>query len=223
MFNKSRFNIKTVQPNRTRPFHKAIYLVISFGVVQFIVVTLFAAILYPGGYDFIAYYLSDLGTTMTRVGEANTLSSGLFAFTLIVIAVTLIPFWISVSSIFRESKLETVVSRFGSTLGVLSSPFIIGVALTPMDTHLTLHFTMFLVFFPLFIAASLLYSCLIIRGRKYQSHVGIFGLGLFLFDVIVLMNPLASYGAMLQKVLLYGHFVWVLALTHLVKDTRARG
>lgn len=223
MFNRSRFDIKTIQANRTHPFHKIKYYVISFGVVQFIVMTLLAAILYPGGYDFIAYYLSDLGTTMTRYGEANTLSSWLFTFTLIVIAVTLIPFWISVSSVFRESKLETVVSRFGSTLGVLSSPFMIGVALTPMDTHLTQHFTMFLVFFPLFIAASLLYSFLIVRGQKSRSHVGVFGLGLFILDVIVLMNPLASYGAILQKVLLYGHFIWVLALTHLVKDKKMNG
>jgi hypothetical protein len=226
MLNKSRFKITTVQTNRTHPLHEVKYLVISFGVVQFIVVTLVAALLYPSGYDFIAYYLSDLGTTMTRTGEANTLSSWLFTLTLIVIAITLIPFWISVSSEFRESKLETVVSRFGSTLGVLSSPFMIGVALTPMDTHLTLHFTMFLVFFPLFIAASFLHSCLIVRSQRYQSRIGIFGLGLFMLDVIVLINPLVSYGALLQKVLLYGHFIWVLALTHLVKDikheTRAR-
>ena len=91
----------------------------------------------------------------------------------------------------------------------------IGVARTPMDTHLTMHFTMFLLFFPLFIVASLLYSCLIVRGQKYQHYVGVFGLGLFILDFIVLMNPLASYGAMLQKVVLYGHFIWVLALTHL--------
>ena len=113
MFNKSRFDRITVQTNRAHPFHKAMYLVISFGVVQFIVVTLLAAALYPGGYDFIAYYLSDLGTTMTRYGDANTLSSGLFTLTLIVIAIILIPFWISVSSVFRESKLETIVCRFG--------------------------------------------------------------------------------------------------------------
>jgi hypothetical membrane protein len=188
--------------------------------MQFVILTLLAATLYPGGFDFIRYHFSELGAAMARNGEHNTLSATLFSVTLTTIALTLIPFWLITPSLFSQSKLEKALSKLGSILGLLSSPFMIGVALTPMDVQLTQHYTMWLLFFPLFTTASLLYSIASLIQRKHLRHIGVFGLTLFVMVLIVMTNPLAPTTAVLQKVLLYGYFMWIMITTHLFWSTR---
>ena len=185
-------------------------LVTIFGVLQFILLTFIAGIFYPGGYDYSSYYFSDLGAVMARNGEVNSISSKIFTVTLTVTALTFIPFWIIIRSLFTESRVERILSRVGSSLGLLSSPFIIGVAMFPIDTKVDTHFFVTLTFFSLFTVATLLYSIAIILNKKYPNHLGIIGLMLFGISIMVYLNPLAPYVAFLQNVLAYGYFVWIL-------------
>jgi hypothetical protein len=185
-------------------------LVSIFGVLQFILLTFVAGIFYPGGYDYGGYYFSDLGAVMARNGDANLISSKIFTVTLTVIALTFMPFWIIIRSLFTESRVERVLSNVGSALGLLSSPFIVGVGMYPIDTKLETHFIVTLTFFSLFTVATLLYSIAIILNQKYPNHLGITGLILFGISILVYLNPLAPYVAFLQNVLAYGYFVWIL-------------
>ena len=192
-------------------------IVTVFGVMQFVFLTFLAALFYPGGFDFFGYYFSDLGAAVAKNGEPNSISSALFPVTLILVALALVPFWLVIYSLFKESRVEKVLSILGSALGLVSSPFIIGVALFPIDTQLETHILLTLTFFSLFVLATLLYSIAIILNRNYPNYFGIVGLVLFAISLVILIDPLAPYVAFLQTIVIYGYFVWVLIPTYILR------
>ena len=181
--------------------------------MQFFLLTSLAALFYPGGFDYFGYYFSDLGAVVAKNGEPNPISSKAFFLALTVVAITLIPFWLVIRSLFTESTVQKVLSTLGSTLGLISSPFLIGVALFPIDTQLDTHIVLTLVFFSLFVLAALLYSIAIILNRNFLNYLGLVGLVLFAISLVILIDPLAPYVAFLQTIVLYGYFVWVLLQT----------
>ena len=195
-------------------------IVTIFGVLQFFLLTFLAAFLYPGGYDYFGYYFSDLGAVVARNGELNSISKTLFSVALIVIALVLIPFWLTIRSLFTESRREKILSKIGSTLGLISSPFIIGVALLPMDTQLESHLLVSLLFVLLFVLAALLYSIAIKLNQNYPNYFGLIGFVLFAIPLasftVSLIDPFAPLGAFLQKIAVYGYFIWVLLPIYLV-------
>jgi hypothetical protein len=181
--------------------------------------TFLAAFFYPGGYDYFGYYFSDLGAVEARNGEPNSVSRSLFFVALTTIALSLIPFWLIIHRLFRKSTVEKVLSILGSALGLLSSPFIIGVTLFPIDTQLETHFIVSLILVLLFALASLLYSIAIILNKNYPNYLGLMAFVLFAISVatfpISLTDP--SLGAFLQKIDLYGYFIWVLIPIRLLR------
>jgi len=184
----------------------------SLGVIQFIFLTFLAAMFYPRGFNFFSQYFSELGATVASSGELNSVSSSLFLVSNVVIGLTLIPFWLRIPSILGDTRGVKAAGKIGSALGIMSSPFIIGAALCPFDTKLEMHFRMFFVFFPLFNVASLVYSIAIILEKRINEKYGVYGLLLFVISIWVILNPLASYVCILQKIILYGYFIWVLIL-----------
>lgn len=190
-------------------------IVSVFGVGQFLLLTFLAAFFYPGGFDYIGYYFSDLGAFVAKNGEPNSISSTLFTVTGIVVALTLIPFWLNIRSPFLKSKVENVLSMLGSALGLMSLPFLIGVALSPIDTQLETHILMTLIFFSLFVLATLLHSIAFTLDRNYPNYSGFSGLALFIVSLVILVDPLATYVPFLQTIVLYGCFAWVLIQTSL--------
>ena len=187
-----------------------------FSVLQFSLLTFLAAFFYPRGYDYFRYYFSDLGAVVAKNGESNSISSTFLFVTLTVIALALIPFWLIIRSLFTESAVEKVLSILGSALGLISSPFIIGIALFPVDTQVETHILLTLVFFSLFTLATLLYSIAIILNQNYPNYFGLVGFVLFAISLVLFMDPLAPHGAFLQKIVVYGYFMWVLVPIFLV-------
>lgn len=210
MFN---FNAGSIASKHTEGLaHK----VVTFGVAQFIILTMSAAILYPGEYNLFSHHLSELGASVAMNGAPNATSSTLYSVALISMALTLIPFWLEALTLFRDTNRIKTASRVGSALGLMSSPFLVGVALYPFDTQLDMHFKMFLVFFPLFNLASLIYSTAIVIDRGLPNRNGFLGFSLLALSIIVLVDPMASYVSFLQKILLYGYFIWVLFMNKLI-------
>ena len=195
-------------------------IVIVLGIAQFFLLTFVAALLYPGGFDYFGYFFSDLGAVNAKNGEPNLISSALFSIALVAVAITLIPFWLVIRSLFTKSKLERILSVLGSGLGLIALPFLIGVAISPIDTQLETHILMTLIFFSLFVLATLLYSIAVILNRDYPNYSGIVGLVLFGVSTLILVDPLATYVAFLQTIVLYGYFAWVLIQTFLVQRRR---
>ena len=180
------------------------------GIVQFIVLTYVAAVYYPGGYDYFGYYFSDLGAVTARNGDPNALSSSLFSISLTLVALSLIPFWTSVRALSGETKVAKVLSVVGSASGLVSTPFIFGVALYPMDTQLNAHILTTMLFFTFFMAGMASYSLMFLVSSAHPGSHGLVGLLLLSLSIPVFVDPLASYVAFLQKVLAYGCFLWVL-------------
>lgn len=191
-------------------------LVTVFGVVQFLLLTFLAAFFYPGGYDYFGYYFSDLGAVIARNGEPNPISAILFSVALTIVTIALIPFWLILRSIFEESRLGGVLSTLGSILGLTSSPFIIGVALFPIDTQLDTHILATLIFFSLFVLSTIFYSIAIILNKNHSNYFGLVGIVLFVVSLAIFVDPLAPHVAFLQTIVTYGYFIWVLLQTFLV-------
>jgi len=185
-------------------------IVAIFGVLQFLLLTFVAALFYPGGYDYFGYYFSDLGAVTAKNGEPNSISSTLFFVALTMVALALIPFWLIFRSIFTESRFGRVLSTIGSISGLTSSPFIIGVALFPIDTQLDAHILATLIFFSLFVLSTIFYSIAVILNQKHSNYFGFAGIVLFAVSLAIFVDPLAPHVAFLQTIVTYGYFVWVL-------------
>ena len=201
----------------TKSIGRLACLVTVFGVGQFLLLTFLAALFYPGGYDYFGDYFSDLGAVEARNGEPNSISRSLFSMALTIIALSLIPFWLIIHRLFRESTVERVLSILGSALGSLSSPFTIGVGLFPIDTQLETHFIVTLILVLLFALASLLYSIAIILNQNYPNYLGLMAFVLLAISVASFTTSLndPSLGAFLQKIVAYGYFIWTLIPTYL--------
>jgi len=137
-------------------YKKIVCIITVFGVTQFLFLTSLAAFFYPGGYDYFNYYFSDLGAVMARNGEINLISSGIFFISLFVISICFIPFWLT-SRLLFVNKFSSLFSKIGLVLGLLSTPFIIGIALCPLDTKFELHLLSSLVVLFIFTIAIFLY------------------------------------------------------------------
>ena len=189
-----------------------VHVVVIFGVVQFFFLTFLAAFLYPGGYDYFNYYFSDLGATVARNGQVNSISSWLFFVALAIVSSTLLPFWLITQRLFTESKLIKILGFLGSILGLISSPLIFAMGFFPIDVQLEIHFLLVISFFLLFSIAILLYSIAALGSPKVSNiyaFVGMFALaiGIFLFT-----DPVGPFGAFLQKIIEYAYFGWVLLI-----------
>jgi hypothetical protein len=184
-------------------------VIVLFGVFQFFLLTFLAAFFYPGGYDYFGYYFSDLGAVLARNSEANTISSILFFIALTTASITLVPFWLGLARFFNQSGAGRTLSLLGSGLGFLCTPLLIGVALFPMDTQLEIHFVLVISHFILFSLAILLYSILFIINRQFSPSIAVLGLIVLALGVGLMVNPMSPYAAFLQKVVVYGYFIWV--------------
>ena len=153
---------------------------------------------------------------MSRSGEPNPISAALFSLALTIVALSLIPFWLVLRSIFMESRVDGILSTIGSISGLISSPFIIGVALFPIDTQLDTHIQATLFFFSLFVASTILYSLAILFNQNHSNYFGLAGFVLFAVSLAIFVDPLAPHVAFLQTIVTYGYFVWVLLQIFLV-------
>lgn len=185
--------------------------IILFGVLQFFILTFTAAFFYPGGYDYLNYYFSDLGAVLARNNQTNTISAALFFLALTIVSITLVPFWLDSLNFFTHSKTERILGLFGSGMGLLCSPLLIGVALFPLDTQLETHFGFVITQFVIFSFAILFYSIAFLFNRRYLLTV--LGLSILAIGLFLMIDPMSPNAAFLQKIVVYSYFIWVGTLT----------
>ncbi len=189
-------------------------VLILYGVLQFFLLTFLAAFFYPGGYDYFNYYFSDLGAVTARNSDVNTTSAILFFIALATVSITLVPYWLGLFKFFSQSRVERISSLLGSVVGLICSPVLIGVALFTIDTQLEIHFVLVLVQFSLFSIAILLYSIAILLGRRYPYLYGLVGLIVLAIGVVLMVDPIGPYAALLQKIAVYSYFLWVVIMMY---------
>jgi hypothetical protein len=158
-------------------WRERIYFLTMVGSIQFVVLTLFAMILYPGGthadpttqgYAFFRNFFSDLGLTETISGDPKFASFLLFTVAMILAGGALALFFITVPHFFSSSRSGKWFSIFGSIAGTISGLAFIGVAL-PANLYLELHALSVQVAFLAFFVAVLLYIPALFLKRDHPK------------------------------------------------------
>jgi hypothetical membrane protein len=183
-------------------------LMTVIGTLQMIVLTFIAMLIYPDGYSFTEHYFSHLGLTRTPNGSENSVCQILFIIALVGAAIGLIPFWIVMITIFSHLEGIKYLSYFGSILGLLSSPFLIGVAIFPGDTQGVLHSMSARNFFLLFAVAILVYSIGIFFNKDYQNIYAVVGIIFSMIIVLFIFRFFSAIGPTMQKTIIYGFCLW---------------
>lgn len=150
-----------------------------FASIQFVVLTLVAMPLYPGGmiadspasrYSFFYDFFSELGMTVTSSGELNVASTVLFVIALTVAGLGLVVFFAAKPQLFRHKRAIHILSWIGSAFGVLSGLSYVGVAFTPANLLGELHHYFVLAAFESFFVAVTVYSVVIFLSASYPKR-----------------------------------------------------
>ena len=200
-----------------------------FGTIQFLVLTVLAMLIYPGGtihhpeldqYDFLYNYFSDLGRTFTFDGSPNVYSHIIFTITLTVSGVCLVLFFIALPSLFR-SNFSKVLILIASFFGILAGICYIGIANVPWNLNLGLHHSWVYKGFIAFLLMTMFYSAAILLEKEYPNRYakafGIFAIILFIQIVIMIFGPRAYRSntglliqAVAQKIVVYAEILVML-------------
>ena len=142
------------------------------GVSQFIIFTIVAMFLYPEGYSFLGNNFSDLGSTVVikpgsiQTDIENPICRWIFTITVVFTAFSLIPFLLTLRTLFRENLGQSVLSYIGSIAGLTAIPFLAGIGIFPTDTKHDWHELSALTFFKLFALVIIIYSLAILLNKN---------------------------------------------------------
>lgn len=160
-----------------RPFQ-----LVMWGCGQFVVLTLIAMLIYPGGtkfnpdapgYTFFHNFFSELGFTVTRAGVANPIAAPIFFIALTLAGLGLVFFFVVSLQFFWKSTLLKVLSILGSLSGVVSGLAYIGIAFTPANLLPAPHREFVLLAFRAFLPAVLFYLVAIFLNRAYPNRFAV--------------------------------------------------
>lgn len=154
------------------------------GCGQFVPLTLVAMLTYPGGtvadpttegYAFFRNFFSDLGRTVSPLGQPNTLSFLLYVMALTLAGLSLVLFSLAIPSLFRRPRSAWALSLGGSLCGVVSGLSFVGVAFAPANLVLPAHVILVQVAFLSFFLAVLGYSGAILLTPDYpRQYLAVF-------------------------------------------------
>lgn len=170
------------------------------GVLQFLVCVALAMAWYAGGspfheqavgYAFFANFLSDLGRTVAWSGQANGASSMVFNSSLIVLAVSQVPFYLFFP-LHAEDKVIPLLCA--AALGIVSSFGLAGVGLTPYDLHLRSHIICLLWWIGPLTIALVLHAWALFSSQESSPVFALLSLGLALLLGAYAIRT-AAYGA----------------------------
>lgn len=180
------------------------YLLMAGSSVQFVVLTVAAMLIYPGGminddstqgYDFFRNFFSDLGRITSYAGDPQWGSAILFFIALALGGVGIIHFFINAPRLFKQQKLPRALSFVGSAFGVVSGLSFIGVALTPasirslIDWHILFVQVAFSVFMVVVICYGLAIWLTPHYPNMYATVFAIFGIVLAGYIYLLFWGP----------------------------------
>ena len=179
------------------------------GGIQFIIITIIAMIIYPGGYSFWENYFSELGTTVSVTnGQPNTTGYIMFAIVCTVSAIFLIPFMLSLRTVFTEKKASLYISTLGTVLGLIMAPFLSLLALLPPDILMEQHMIATRIFFLFCALTIVVYSIAILFNDIYEKTYAYFGIAIGIYVMVHLLVLL--YNAVSQKFTVYIMITWII-------------
>ena len=197
------------------------FLISGIGAGQFILFTLIAMAVYPGGYSFFELNMSDLGLTVSIVNLVpNHASRIIYIITSIGFGIGIFIYWFLISKFFIETRIMKISCWISSACGWLSGIFLIGISLTPFNIAeiYEIHGFVARSFFTCSALMLISFSCAIILNDRYRNgniflnllfSVFIF---FYVFDLfpryILLADKMVYLYPAIQKVIAYGLCVW---------------
>ncbi len=205
---------RRIAMTRERRFRWIVSLVAMVGVLQFLVAVGFAIAYYPGGYSFFGDFLSDLGGSST--GKANPGVARLFNGSIVVLGISLVPFFALVPSTVDSAGRSSWVFGAG---GAVSSMGLVGIGLTPYDVYTMAHNTALAMWLgPMFVLA-VLYLELALDSRNASAGLIACTAGLILAVVFYGLIGFHLGHVAMQKVTVVLSIVWFVVLAFRVMLT----
>ena len=147
--------------------------------LQFVVLTILAMFLYSGGtnvdsnsqgYSFWFNFFSDLGRITAFNGEFNTISQVLFIIALTIVAISIIPFLLTLLTFYnKESGWQKILSILATFLGGFSAICFIGIGFSPADLIQGVHGNFVRFAFLSILVVVIIYSILLIKDPDYPN------------------------------------------------------
>jgi hypothetical membrane protein len=164
------------------------FLYTAMGCGLFVVLTLVAMLVYPGGshddpaypgYSFAHNFFSDLGLRQAHNGQPNPLAGALFFIALLLTGLTLALFFMQFRRFFLDTRRTQVLSLLGALLGLGAGISFAGVAFTPADVYMEAHVAFVMWAFRLFPLAVLCFTLAMFETPAYPRGYAYVFLGFF--------------------------------------------
>jgi hypothetical protein len=207
-------------------------LLIFLGTAIYLVLMVLAMLFYTGGtrdnplfpgYSFWGNTLSDSGLYIAWSGVSNTIAMIIFSSSLIVYGVFYIPFFLLVSDILSEGKLEKLSSKIGANFGIAFSISLVGIAFTPADILYLPHMIFVFIGYISAFLNGVFFTIAFYKSKEFpNTYTLIFGIfTIFYFisillgliglmidrNLMVLFQKLGTYAA-LATFLIIGYGIW---------------
>ena len=201
----------------------------TVSTVVFLILTVAAMLLYPGGrvgdkaslgYSFFTNFFSDLGQTQTHSGASNTTSLVLFCLAIVAIAFDLPLFFAAYSRMLGGLTRLPWTIKFAVVCAIVTAISFLGVAATPWNLYLQAHndfvtwaFRSLLLAIVLAFVGSLVAPNL---PRRFAFIFGAFGVVLVAYVLLIAIGPSpatvqgAAIQASGQKIIVYASVITVL-------------
>jgi hypothetical protein len=179
--------------------NKKAYLIEIIGLLLYTILIVIGMFTYAGGtrdnpnipgYSFWFNTISDLGRLIAYNGHPNIISMVLFTIAYIIIATTMIPFYLVFPKLFNPDSFEKKLTNIGAILGTISSIAYIGVVFTPADILYTPHMIFAISAYIAILFMVILYAIALYRNNvfsKVYSYVFIiFSVIFFIFLIMAL-------------------------------------
>ena len=167
--------------------------------IQFIIITFAIMVFYPEGYSFLENTFSSLGYSVTK-GYPTPWNWFGFATATTVAGSLMVPFWLTIRTVFTETPLQRGVSWLGTVLGVAAGPCLAGVGIFAADLFGPQHGWSTVLFFILIALAIGVYSVAIFLNKEYENVYAMVGI---ITGVLCILYIFVIRGAAMQKVAVY--------------------
>lgn len=213
----------------TNTWQKRSYALGIFGALQFILLTLLAMWVYPGGtlhephlehYSFLYNFFSDLGRTVTFDRTSNALTHQLFKGTLTIGGICLIVFFIALPKLFKQPNSK-ILALLTMVFGILAGASYIGIGQVPWNVDYWGHRLYVRIGFLAFLTMTFFYTLAILVDKdypnRYAAAMGLFAIVLAVQITIMFYatnawhsNEALYLQAVAQKVVVYAEILCML-------------
>lgn len=215
-----------------RTIQKNFFLYTALGCGLFVILTLIAMLVYPGGsysdpaqpgYSFSRNFFSDLGMRTAHNGQPNPAAGALFFSALALTGLVLALFFIQFRSFFLDTRRDQLLSLLGALLGIGAGVCFIGVAFTPADVSMDAHVQFVMWAFRLFPLAVLCFTLVMFRTTALPARYALVFLAFFAllvaYYLLLTQGPqLDAAGGLVaqalgQKIIVYASIISILIVS----------